>query len=306
MNEPATKRSSPAAPTRPAAEPLRRVPKARAGDPYAQEARRRRLKIAAVCGGILVVIASLAAWHVRSAAAHYERGREALETKRYSLAIQEFNAARIVVFPYRDAEDLAAEAATALTAGMEQEAELLARLEAAVRRDIELADASLTKGDAAAAEEALADARERVPDGPFSGESLTRALVEALARKLTSTCRGALETGRWGVAGHCARGLLLIDPDSAVALRLKERVRRATILEARLDRAREAADRGQWTRALTIARGVLASWPGFPGARSVVERARTALTPEPPQPETTATPAETPPPPVTPPAPPPP
>ena len=92
------------------------------------------------------------------------------------MAIQELNAARILAFPYRDADTLAAEAADALNSDMTQEAQRQTRLENAVRAYIKLADTSLRKGDAAATARALASARELVPEGELPGDSSTLAL----------------------------------------------------------------------------------------------------------------------------------
>ncbi len=182
--------------------------------------------MAIVSGVVLVLVALLAVWDVRSAAAHYERGRQALDAERYSAAIQEFNAARILAFPYRDADTLAAEAAAALNSGMTQEAKRQTRLEAAVRANIKLADKSLMKGDAAAAARALTDARERVPEGELSGDSLTLALLHALATRLNNMCRRALAEGHWRTAAMCAQAPLVIDPEDAAALRFTAKARR--------------------------------------------------------------------------------
>ena len=111
--------------TRPEHEPrapvIQLVPEPPPPDPYEQADRRRRVGLVIAAGVVLALVVLLAAWTVRSAAGHYERGREALDARRYSTAIQEFNAARVVVFSYRDADALAAEAAEALNAGMRRE-----------------------------------------------------------------------------------------------------------------------------------------------------------------------------------------
>ena len=284
---------------RPVAAPLRWAPRPPSPDPYRQEARRRRFKLAIVCGGVLALVALLAVWSVRSAAAHYERGRQALDAERYSEAIQELNAARILAFPYRDADTLAAEAADALNSDMMQEAQRQTRLENAVRAYVRLADTSLRKGDAAATARALASARELVPEGELPGDSSTLALLRGLATRLNDTCRKALAEGRWRTAAVCTQAALLIDPKDAAALRLTAKTRRGAQLQERLDDARAAADRGQWKRALLQATAVLDAWPGFPGAASLVSAAKTALAPKP-------TPSPTAAPPTTPPAPPPP
>jgi len=297
---------------RPIAPNAQVAPGTRRLDPYKQEVRRRRLKVAVVSGVVVVLLLLLAVWDVRSAAAHYERGRQAFAAQRYSTAIQEFNGARVILFSYRDAETLAAEAAAAIDSGMRREAMRQTRLEALVRDNVQVAYKSLMKGDADAAARALTDARERVPEGELSGDSFTLALVHALARPLSTMCRQALTDGRWGIAGMCAKALLAIDPEDAAALRFTVTARRGADLQERLDGARAAADRGQWRRALRRAAALLDAWPGFPGAASLVERAQRALAPK-PKPSPTAAPPATPPAPApapapapTPPAPPPP
>lgn len=306
MNEPALKHVATDAPNTPAAEPLASAARPRPENPYALEIRRRRLRIAAACGGALTLVALLAAWHVHSADAHYDRGRRALEERRFSVAIQELNAARFLLFTYRDADELAAQAAAALNASLESESLQQVRLEEAVARDVELAGSSLAEGEAAAAARALADARKRVPEGPLSADPLTLASLQALSRKLSAAGRAALGAGRWGVAGSCAEGLLSIAPGDEKALRLAGKAALGARLAARLDTAREAADRGQWRRALSIATNVLARWKDFPGARSLVGRAEAALAPKPPPQEPVVVPTATPRPTAAPPAPPPP
>jgi len=273
---------------RPIATPLQKETTPPSPDPYRQEVRRRRLKLALVWGGVLAVVALLAGWNVHSAAAHYARGCEALEAERFSLAIQELNAARVLAFPYRDAEELAAEAAEALNSGMQREAQRQKRLDDAVRGLVKLADTDLGKGDVAAAEQALADARSRVPEGQLSEDSFTLTLLHTLAQRLTTICRQALAEGRWGVAETGATALLWIDPGDDAGLRFTEKARRGVRLQARLDDARDAADDGEWRRALRLAQSVLASWSGFPGAESLVREAKEALRPKPSPSATTA------------------
>ena len=49
-------------------------------------------------------MATVTAWQVRSASAHYERGRRALADEQYYAAVQELDAAHVFGFSYRDAE----------------------------------------------------------------------------------------------------------------------------------------------------------------------------------------------------------
>lgn len=257
--------------------------------------------------GIALALA-LSVWEVQSAAAHYERGRQALAGEQYYAALQELSAARILVFSYRDADALAARAREALDDGIAQ-AVRGARLEDAVRRSVERAGALLTKGEAADVERALADARERVPYGPLSSDVFTLALLETLTKRLTNATRGAMADSRWGTAATYAAALLAIDPEGASARRLTQRAQRGGVLQRRLDDARAAARRGEWRRTLRVATNVLDAWPGFPGAASLVGEARAALAPRPtPSPTVsaaTATPQPTPPAPSTPTPPPP-
>ena len=244
--------------------------------------------MAAVSAVVLMPVVLLALWHVRSAAAHYERGRRALEAQQYSAAIREFNDARFILFSYRDAEELAAQAAEAATSDMRREAASQTRLKNLVHDAVILADTSLVKGDAAAAARALTDARERMPEGELSGDLFILDVLRVLAQRLNSTCRRALVDGRWGTARVCAEALLAIEPGDAAALRFSATASRGADLQEQLDDARAAADRGQWRRALRRAAAVLDAWPGFPGAASLVDKAREALAPRPTPPPTTA------------------
>lgn len=243
-------------------------------------------------GVVMALVVLLAVWAVRSAAGHYERGRQALGDERYAAAIQQFNAARIIVFSYRDAEALAAEAAAALNAGMRQESVRETRLEEAVRDYVKLAEANLGRDDGAGVERALADARDLVPRGALSADPVTLVVLHALSRRLDSMCRQALADGRWGSARTYVAALLAIDPGDRPGERLARRAERGERLQDRLDDARAAGRRGEWRRALRLATAVLDEWPGFPGAASLVREARRALAPKPaPTPSPTASPA---------------
>jgi hypothetical protein len=265
-------------------------------DRYTQALRRRkRRRIALACALGVTLALALMVWEMRSAAAHYDRGREALADEQYYAALQELSAARILVFSYRDAEALASEAREALDEGIAQ-AVRRARAEAAVRRLVERADTLLTKGVAAEVERVLVEARSRVPDGPLTSDTFTLALLDTLGRRLTSAVREALADSRWGLAGTYAAALLAIDPESQAAGRLAQKAELGARLQDKVDDARAAARRGEWRRTLRLAEAVVAQWPGFPGAASLAARARTALTPEPtPTPTATATSAPPPP-----------
>lgn len=258
-----------------------------------QRRRRRRMAVAAATVAlVLAATASLAL--VRSAAGHYARGQRALAAEQYLVALQEFNAARVVVFSYRDAEALAGEARSALDARY-REAALAKRTEEAVRRLVEGAGARLAAGDPEGAVEALSSARQRVPDGLLSREALTLALLDDLELELGEVGFKGLRDGRWNTAALCATGLLAIDASDANGRRLRERAEMGAALQLRLDEARRAADRGEWRRALRLADAVLKEWPGFPGAAALIQRARAGLAPK-PQPAPTSGGTTTPPP----------
>lgn len=267
-----------------------------------QRRRRRRVMLAAaVVAGVAIVAVGLML--VRTASGHYERGRRALDAEQYLVALQEFNAAHVLGIPYRDAEALAAEAREALDARYRQAA-AERRVEEAVVRLVQRAASSLKAGDAAAVEQALMRARGRVPEGLLSTEATTLALLDELAVGVREAGRSALADGRWTAAASYASALLAIDPDDAAARRLSERAASAIALQRDLDRARAAADRGEWRAALRLAQRVLERWPGFPGAAALVERARAALAPKPTPSPTSGGVTSTPPPPPPPPPPP--
>ena len=267
--------------TRPEYEPpapvIKLAPDPPPPDPFAEAASKRRLRVALASGIVLALVASFAAWTVRSAEGHYDRGREALVAERYSTAIQEFNAARLIVVPYRDAETLAAVAASALNERMRQEAVRETRLEDAVRDFVQLADLNLGRGDGDGAERALSDARDLVPKGTLSSDPFTLVLLHALSRRLDGMCRRALADGRWDSAHTYAVALRAIDPRDASGARLADRAQLGARLQDRLDDARAAARRGKWRRVLRLARAVLDDWPGFPGAAPLATEARQAL-----------------------------
>lgn len=302
--------------TRPEYEPLapviRLAPEPPEPDRYTlalRRRRRRRIVVACLLG--LAAMATVTAWQVRSASAHYERGRRALADEQYYAAVQELDAAHVFGFSYRDAGALAETARKALDEGI-AEAVRRARVEEAVRRLTERADAFLTKGAADEVVRVLAEARRRVPEGPLSSNAFTLGLLDTLARRITQAAADAISGGRWGIAETYAVALRTIHPDDEKALSLAVQARLGERLQRKVADARAAARRGEWRRALRLATAVLDAWPGFKGAAAVAGEARAALAPEPtPSPEPTATattapPQTTPTAPSTPPPPPPP
>ena len=239
---------------------------------------------AAIAAGVLAMVAS--------AAGHYERGRQAMAARHFGAAVEEFAAARILTFPYRDA--------TALREQAQQELELDAA-NADVERQQRAALANLLRTAADKLEArapdavvaALREARILVPEGPLATTSGQIVMATRLASSLTAAGREALRGGHWGQAGTYGAALLLLDPADDGGLNLAERSRTATRLQDDLDAARGAARHGRWREALRLARAVLHRWPGFPGAAAVVTSARVALAPK-PTPSATAPPAPAP------------
>jgi hypothetical protein len=259
--------------------------------------RRRRRRIVVACLIGLAAMAAVTVWQVRSASAHYDRGRRALADEQYYAAVQELGAAHIFGFSYRDADALAKEAREALDEGI-AEAVRRARVEEAVRRLTERADAFLTRGAADDVLRVLTEARRRVPEGPLSSNEFTLGLLDTLSRRITQAADGAISGGRWGIAETYAVALRAIHPDDETALSLAVKARLGERLQRKLADARAAARRGEWRRALRLATSVLDGWPGFQGAAAVAAEARAALAPKPaPAPEPTAaaptTPAQT-------------
>lgn len=286
--------------TRPEYEPLapviRLAPEPPEPDRYTLALRRRRRRrIVVVCVLGSATIAALTVWQVRSASAHYERGRRALADEQYYAAVQELGAAHIFGFSYRDADALAKEAREALDEGI-AEAVRRARVEEAVRRLTERADAFVTRGAADDVLRVLTEARRRVPEGPLSSNEFTLGLLDTLARRVTQAADDAISRGRWGIAETYAVALRAIHPDDETALSLAVQARLGERLERKLTDARAAARRGEWRRALRLATAVLDAWPGFKGAAAVAGEARAALAPKPaPAPQPTAAAATAPP-----------
>jgi hypothetical protein len=267
--------------------------------------RRRRLRRKVAAGSIVAVVllAFLTYSLVQDAAEHYRLGQQALEEDRYLTALDEFNAAHILRFSYRDARALAVQAAAALDVAADLAREQH-RVESAVTALVRRAAARVDAGDARGADTALAEARALVPDGTLSQEAVTLTLLDELAGALRRAAQAALLDARWADARAYATALLAVDPQDESGQRQRARSEKGTRLERRLDEARAAARRGQWRRALRLALVVQDAWRGFPGASALIARARAALAPKPSPTPTSA--AVTPTPEPQPPAPPPP
>ncbi len=255
--------------------------------------RRHRTRVRLLIG--IVVAAAIAAGvlaMVVSAAGHYERGRQAMAARHFGAAVEEFAAARILTFPYRDATALREQAQLELeldAANADVERQQRAALANLLRTAADKLEARAP--DAVVA--ALREARILVPEGPLATTSGQIVMATRLASSLTAAGREALRGGHWGQAGTYGAALLLLDPADDGGLNLADRSRTATRLQDDLDAARAAARHGRWREALRLARAVLHRWPGFPGAAAVVTSARVALAPK-PTPSATAAPAPAP------------
>lgn len=267
-------------------------------DPVDAAARQRRRRVrlrlafgASVAAALAVCLVAL----VVNAAAHYERGRQALEQGQLYTALDELSSARMLVVPYGDAEALIAQTqraidadASAAAAARQQQADVGSLIEKAGRR--------LSAGDADGARDVLLKARADVGDGPLASDPLTTAELTRLVTRLRAAAGDAIAGARWRDAAALAAGLLAVDGADDTALRLARKARDGAALQADLRRARDAAERGRWREALTRARDILKAWPGFPGAAALVARASDALAPPPapaPPAATTSTPSTT-------------
>jgi tetratricopeptide (TPR) repeat protein len=257
---------------------------------WGQEMRRRRARVRMLIGVIVVVVlvAGIGAI-VASAAGHYERGRQAMVAKRFGEAAEEFAAARVLTFSYRDAAVLGKRAQDQLERDA-QRADVDRQVRGTVAKYLREGADRLEARDAPGAITALRKARILVVDGPLATTSSQIAIADALASGLSEAGRQALRAGRWNRAREYAMALLLLDPADKTGQALRARGRKGSELQDDLDAARSAARQGRYREALRLARNVLMRWPNFPGAATVVAAARTALAP---RPTTTPTPAYT-------------
>ena len=270
--------------TRPEYEPLapviRLAPEPPEPDRYTlalRRRRRRRIVVACLVG--LAALAAVTAWQVRSASAHYERGRRALADEQYYAAVQELEAAHVFGFSYRDADALSQEAREALDEGI-TEAVRRARVEESVRRLTERADAFLTKGAAEEVLRVLTEARRRVPEGPLTSNEFTLGLLDALTRRVTQPPRRP-QPQKLGDRRHIRRGAPRDRSRHRDGARLAGGRGWASAYRTNWPMPASAARRGEWRRALRLARAVLDAWPGFQGAAAVAGEARAALAPRP-------------------------
>jgi hypothetical protein len=254
-----------------------------------QGARRRRLVLVVVV--VLVAVAVVVALLVLNAQMHYSRGVAALHAHDYTRAATELPGATLYVLPYRDASLLADEARReALVSSAEQEdaAALVKEASAALRQ----ASAALEDAGAPAVLTALQAVGAKDLRAARRADAGVASSADALAHDVGAAAGQALKKFEWGRAETLAASLALLDPQSAAAADLADRAARGRALSARLAKARVAAGRGEWRKALRLALAVTAAHKGFPGAASVVAEARKALKPKPAR--STATTATTP------------
>ena len=238
------------------------------------------MRVTLIVLGVVLAFALVIGALFDLAATHYEGGVYALKVHWYAWAANEFSAARVLVFPYRDAQSLEDQARRAFVNEEASRGQAAAR-RAAVVAKLEKAGARLEAGDAHGVLAALLAINGDDLRATLDGSEKVRESANALAVDLTAAARRALGKAAWGRAERFAAALLVLEPSSERAVALGARARTGENLEARLGKAKAAARRGKWREALRLARGVLAVQKDFPGAAAVVADARDALAPEP-------------------------
>ncbi len=246
-------------------------------DPYVA-VRRRRISLVALVAAI--IIGAVIGLVVLNAATHYSNGVAALRDGSYAQAATEFSAAKLLVFPYRNAQSLADRARSDLSAQVAAEQTATARLDA-VTAAFDAAGAKLELRDAPAVLAALqplpaADLRAALEDS-----AAARRSSRVLTQDLTAAAREALRRLQWSRADALAAALLVLDPASQEAASVTAKAATGKQLSARLAKAKDAARRGKWHEALRLALAVTAVRDGFPGAATVIADARKALAPKP-------------------------
>jgi hypothetical protein len=261
-------------------------------DGYAAHRVRRLVIGVAIAVAVAAALAGLVIWN---ASAHYSRGVDALKSGSYAAAASELSAAKLIVIPYRDSKVLAEQARTKLAAEIAVEQQQAAR-EAAVSGALEQAGTALVAGEAHAVVAALRPLSATDLKAALTGSDQVRAAARRLEDRLTVATRDALGRSEWGPALSYAAAVLVLDPLAQPATALAAQAKTGAALTAKLAKARHAAGHGRWRTALRLALAVTASRKGFPGAATLVARARRALAPKPsPKATATATAATTPP-----------
>jgi hypothetical protein len=237
---------------------------------------RRRLLLGAV---VVLVAACLVGLVVANAQRHYSNGVAALLHGDYVQAQAEFNAASLVVVPYRDSAALAGQAGSEVQ--LEAERSFAAdERESAVVGALERAASALTDRDAAQFMATLVTVSGGDLETVLRTDRAAQKAERALARGVTAIVKNALDKQDWGKAEVWTAALLALRPSSPEAEVFSEKVRKGRVLTARLADAKNAARHGDWRKALRLALGVTAVRKGFPGASSVVAEARRELAQE--------------------------
>jgi len=245
-----------------------------------EEARARRRRIALRAGLAAVAVAAVLAGLVAFAALHYSRGVAALNDHSYSLAASEFDRAKVLTIPYRNAGKLEDEARAAMADQNAAEARQAART-AAVVTQLQRAKARLSASDASGLLHALGaivpgDLRLAV-----TRDATARQDFNGLIADLSPATSEALKNAAWDRATKLATALLLLKPTDKDAAAMKASAEAGAALRAKLATAQDAARHGHWRQALRLALAVLAAHKDFPGAATLVADARTALKPKP-------------------------
>ena len=244
------------------------------------QARARRRKLMLILAAVVLAFALVVGGLVWMADLHYDRGQKAYAMGAYDWAASEFAAARVLVFPYRDAARMEREATVALNrqaAGTRSKEKAEAHVLAAYR----IAARKVAADDAAAALAAVESARAQASQAQLRNDIEIQQVVADLQMRLRLNAIWALEAARWHQAGLYASSVLVLDPANKEAQGLVRQATTGEILQARLARALAAARARKWAEALALARSVLSAQPGFPGAANLVTEARVALRPKP-------------------------
>ena len=229
---------------------------------------------------LIVLVTGLLGALVWVADGHYARGVDAFNDHAYARAISELSAARLLVFPYRDARTMKERAEAALQAETAAH-EAQKRRFAAVVAGLGEAGDRLDDGEAAAVLAALTAIKADDLRATLLASEAARKSARGLADDLVAASEAALRQAGWERAGRFAAALLLLEPSSQQATALAARAGQGERLSAKLVEARDAARRGQWRAALRLALAVVAVRKEFPGAAALIADARHALAPKP-------------------------
>ncbi len=252
-------------------------PTAYCDDAYRRARRRRTILIMVAITLIVAEIVGVLFW---LAASHYSRGKDAYASGMYEVAADEFAAARVIVFPYADAAAMEAAARTEL-ARQAADARAAVHARAELRGLLRETTAKVAAGDASGVLMLLTNAQVRITDDLAHGRIPAQRTFATLEERLSTASRAALVKSRWRSAGLYAGALLVLTPSSREGQTLSASAHVGAALQAKLTKAADAARAHRWKTALALALAVLRGHPGFPGAATIVHKARVALTPKP-------------------------